>query len=269
MQQFAIKDVAKFSDQNPDAPYSTVDPRGYVKHRVVQNDKCCLTVVCFRNGQGPIPGKGLHAHPGADEVYYVVEGQALSVDASGKEHILGAGEFAYYVAGEPHNTGAAPGKDCIAYRFQIGKDRHIARDIEPGGESSVQRFDIAEVGKYSDENPDAPYSEIAPGSYVRHRVIQNDKCGVTVLCMRAGQGPVKESGLHHHPHADEVYFIVKGQAINTDEHGSESPMGPNEFVYFDAGYMHNTRAAPDSDLLVYRVTIGKDRKSVRPDWKRD
>ena len=69
MRQFAIKDVARFSDENPDAPYSTVDPRGYVKHRVVQNDKCCLTVVCFRNGQGPIPSQGLHAHPGADEVY--------------------------------------------------------------------------------------------------------------------------------------------------------------------------------------------------------
>jgi|GEM_PF-1946762 len=194
MQKFAIKDVAKFSDENPDAPYTTVDPRGYVKHRVIQNDKCCLTVVCFRNGQGPLPDQGLHAHPGADEVYYVVEGEALSVDAEGNKHILHAGEFAYYDAGEPHNTGAAPGKDCIAYRFQIGKDRHTARDIAAGRSSSVQRFDIAEIGKYSDENPDAPYSEIAPGGYVRHRVVQNDKCAVTVLCLRAGQGPVKESG---------------------------------------------------------------------------
>lgn len=143
MQQFAIKDVAKFSDENPDAPYTTIDPRSYVKHRVIQNDKCCLTVVCFRNGQGPLPGKRLHAHPGADEVYYVVSGEALSIDAAGKEHILGPGEFAYYVTGEPHNTGAAPGKVCIAYRFQIGKYRYTARDIEPGGKSTVQRFDIA------------------------------------------------------------------------------------------------------------------------------
>ncbi|MDA0655930.1 MAG: cupin domain-containing protein [Proteobacteria bacterium] len=268
MQVFNIKDIAKFDNENLNAAYSEVAPGGYVKHRVINNEKCCLTIACFRDGQGPPEGAGLHAHPGADEVYYIVEGEALSVDNDGNEKRLHAGQFAYFEAGEPHNTCAAPGKDMIAYRFQIGEDRQTVRSATSDKASTARVFDIAEVGKFSDENPDAPYSEIAPGGYVRHRVILNDKCAVTVLCMRAGQGPVKESGLHHHPGADEVYFIVKGEAINTDAEGNESRMGPNQFVYFDAGYPHNTRAADGSDLLVYRVTIGKERKSVRPDWKK-
>jgi mannose-6-phosphate isomerase-like protein (cupin superfamily) len=268
MYEFDVKEIAKFSDENPDQPYTEVAPGGYLRHWVHKNDKCSVTIACFRNGEGAPEGAGLHAHPGADEVYYIVEGEALSVDTHGNEKRLHAGQFAYFEAGEPHNTRAAPGKDLIAYRFQIGQDRHTVRPATSDAPSTAQHFDIAEVAKFSDENPDAPYSEIAPGGYVRHRVILNEKCAVTVLCMRAGQGPVKESGLHHHPGADEVYFIVKGEAINTDADGNESRMGANQFVYFDAGYPHNTRAADGSDLLVYRVTIGKDRKSVRPDWKK-
>jgi len=121
MQLFNIKDIAKFSDENPDQPYSEIAENGYVRHRVISNDVCSVTIACFKNGQGP--GPQLHLHPGADEVYFIVEGEALTVDKNGVEKIVTAGHFAYYEAGEPHNTGAAPGKDCIAYRVQIGKDR--------------------------------------------------------------------------------------------------------------------------------------------------
>ena len=115
MQLFNIKEVAKFGDENPDQPYSDIAERGYVRHRVISNDRCCVTIVCFRNGQGPDP-EILHTHPGADEVYYVVEGEALTTDENGVQRIIGAGNFAYFKAGEFHNTGAAPGKDCRSAR---------------------------------------------------------------------------------------------------------------------------------------------------------
>jgi len=264
MQIFDIKEIAKFDNQNPDQPYSEIAAGGYVRHRVVQNDKCSVTVACFRDGQGPVEGSGMHSHPGADEVYYVYEGEALSYGNDGKEKVLKPGQFSYYEAGEPHNTGAAPGKDCIAYRFQIGKNRDSLRPATSDKPTTAQTFNISEIGKFSDQNPDQPYSELADGGYVRHRVIQNDKCAVTVICMRAGQGPIKELGLHSHPGADEVYFVVSGAAVTTDKNGKETRMEPGTFVYFEAGEPHNTRAAEGSDLLVYRVTVGKDRHAKRP-----
>lgn len=264
MEMFDIKEIAKFSDENPDQPYTEFTAGGYVRHRVVSNDKCSVTIACFRNGQCAPAESGLHSHPGADEIYYIAKGKALSVDNDGNEKIMNAGQFAYYEAGEPHNTGAAPNEDCIAYRFQIGKDRQTVRPATSDKPSTARRYDLREIGKFSDETLIEPYSEVAAGGYVRHRVVQNDQCAVTVICMRAGQGPVKDSGLHCHPGADEVYYIVEGNAVTTDKDGNETPMGPGQFVYFPAGYPHNTRAADGSDLLIYRVTVGKDRHSKRP-----
>lgn len=125
MQIFNVKEVGKFSDQNPDQPYSElVEGRGYVRHRVINNDICSVTVACFRDGQ---TAKGLARHPNAVEIYYVVEGEALCTDSSGVGKRIGPGTVAYFEAGELHNLHSAPGSDCVVYRVQIGADRHSER----------------------------------------------------------------------------------------------------------------------------------------------
>jgi mannose-6-phosphate isomerase-like protein (cupin superfamily) len=127
MKIFNVKEVGKFSDQNPNQPGSEVAEMGYVRHRVINNDICSVTVACFRDGEVPV---GLHRHPGAAEVYYVVEGEALCTDANGVTQRLGPGNAVYFDVGEPHNMHSAPGQDCMYYRVQIGRERRAERNFQ-------------------------------------------------------------------------------------------------------------------------------------------
>ena len=124
MEIINVKEIAKFSDQNPDQLYSEIAEKGYVRHRVIANDTCAVTIACFRDGQVP---QGLHRHPGATEIYYVVEGEALCTDSKGEPKRLGPGNAVYFDAGELHNMHSAPGSDCVYYRVQIGADRRVER----------------------------------------------------------------------------------------------------------------------------------------------
>ncbi len=125
MEVFNVKDVGKFSDQNPDQPYSEKAEGGYIRNRVINNDQCSVTIACFRDGE--TPGPHLHSHPGAIEIYYVVEGECLGIDAERNEQRCGPGSVVYFEAGEPHNIHSAPGSDALVYRVQIGADRSVKR----------------------------------------------------------------------------------------------------------------------------------------------
>ena len=127
MKIFNVKDVGKYSDQNPDLTNATIAPGGYVRHKVIVNDKCAVSVACFRKGQ--VHHARLHCHPGAAEIYYVVEGESMCLDSEGKKRTLSPGTAVYFDAGEPHNMYSAPGSDCMYYRIQIGADRH-AESVE-------------------------------------------------------------------------------------------------------------------------------------------
>jgi len=125
----------------------------------------------------------------------------------------------------------------------------------------MKLINVKEIAKFADQNPDQPYSEIAAKGYVRHRVISNDRCSVTIACFRDGQTPV---GLHRHPGASEIYYVIEGDALCTDSSGVERRMSPGNAVYFEPGELHNMHAALGSDLIYYRVQIGPDRKTERP-----
>lgn len=125
MEVFNVREVGKFSDQKLDQPYSERAEGGYVRNRVVSNDKCSVTIACFRDGE--TPGEALHSHPGAIEIYYVVEGEAVGIDSQRNEQRCGPGSVVYFDAGEPHNIHSAPGSDCLVYRVQVGADRSVKR----------------------------------------------------------------------------------------------------------------------------------------------
>jgi len=118
-------------------------------------------------------------------------------------------------------------------------------------------FNVKEIGKYSDQNPDPLTAAIAPGGYVRHKVIANDKCAVSVACFRKGQNP--HARLHRHPEAAEVYYVVEGKSMCVDSAGKGRVLNPGTVVYFEPDEAHNMYAAPDSDVMYYRVQIGADR----------
>lgn len=125
MEIYNVKEVGKFSDQNPDQPYSERAEGGYIRNRVISNEQCSVTIACFRDGE--TPGEDLHSHPGAIEIYYVVEGEAVGIDSQRNEKRVGPGSFVYFDAGEPHNIHSAPGSDALVYRVQIGADRSVKR----------------------------------------------------------------------------------------------------------------------------------------------
>ncbi|MBI37230.1 MAG: hypothetical protein CL568_06570 [Alphaproteobacteria bacterium] len=117
-------------------------------------------------------------------------------------------------------------------------------------------FNAHKVGKFSDENPNDEFSEIAEDGYVRTRVVSNDYCSISVASFRDGQ--IKEKP-HRHPNAAEIYYVLEGKGLATDANGNEKLVGPGEIIYFDAGEFHNIHAAPGHDCKYYRVQAGKDR----------
>ena len=76
-----------------------------------------ISVVGWEPGQiSPI-----HCHPGADEIYHVLEGEGLFNDGR-KEARLGPGATVIFPAGEVHRVQSLT--RMVLYRVQAGADRH-------------------------------------------------------------------------------------------------------------------------------------------------
>jgi quercetin dioxygenase-like cupin family protein len=76
-----------------------------------------ISVVGWEPGQtSPI-----HSHPGADEIYHVLEGEGLFNDGR-KEVRLGPGDTVIFPAGEVHRVQSIT--RMVLYRVQAGHDRH-------------------------------------------------------------------------------------------------------------------------------------------------
>jgi quercetin dioxygenase-like cupin family protein len=76
-----------------------------------------ISVVGWEPGQtSPI-----HSHPGADEIYHVLDGEGLFNDGR-KEVRLGPGDTVIFPAGEVHRVQSIT--RMVLYRVQAGADRH-------------------------------------------------------------------------------------------------------------------------------------------------
>jgi len=76
-----------------------------------------ITIACWEPGQtSPI-----HRHPGADEIYHVMEGSGLFCDGR-TERRLGPGDTVIFPAGDVHQVTALT--RMVLYRVQAGADRH-------------------------------------------------------------------------------------------------------------------------------------------------
>ena len=127
----------------------------------------------------------------------------------------------------------------------------------------MEVFSVKEVGKFSDQNPDAPYSEKAEGGYIRNRVINNDKCSVTIACFRDGETPGPAPAQPPRRHRD----LLRGGG----ESAWASTRSATSSVAAPVRWCTSTPASPTtstrrrgSDALVYRVQIGADRSVKRP-----
>ena len=93
-------------------------PDHHIHKTLTQTDRCAVSIACWEPGQtSPI-----HNHPGADEIYHVLEGEGLFRDGR-TERRLGAGGTVLFPAGEVHQVQSVT--RMVLYRLQAGTDRHV------------------------------------------------------------------------------------------------------------------------------------------------
>lgn len=92
-------------------------PERHVYTFLADTSLCSISVVGWEPGQtSPI-----HSHPGADEIYHVLEGEGLFNDGR-KAVRLGPGDTVIFPAGEVHQVQSLT--RMVLYRVQAGADRH-------------------------------------------------------------------------------------------------------------------------------------------------
>jgi len=92
-------------------------PERHVYTFLADTPLCSISIVGWEPGQtSPI-----HSHPGADEIYHVLEGEGLFNDGR-KAVRLGPGDTVIFPAGEVHQVQSLT--RMVLYRVQAGADRH-------------------------------------------------------------------------------------------------------------------------------------------------
>jgi quercetin dioxygenase-like cupin family protein len=92
-------------------------PDHHVYKFLAETPFCSISIVGWEPGQtSPI-----HSHPGADEIYHVLEGEGLFNDGR-MERRLGPGDTVIFPAGDVHRVQAVT--RMVLYRVQAGADRH-------------------------------------------------------------------------------------------------------------------------------------------------
>lgn len=95
-------------------------PERHVERFVAQTSFCSISVASWEPGQT----SSIHRHPGADEIYHVLEGEGLFRDGR-SERRLGVGGTVIFPAGEIHQVASVA--RMVLYRVQAGADRHSER----------------------------------------------------------------------------------------------------------------------------------------------
>lgn len=92
-------------------------PKHHVHKTLTDTPLSDISIACWEPGQtSPI-----HHHPGADEIYHVLEGEGLFTDGR-TERRLAPGDTVIFPAGEVHQVRALT--RMVLYRVQAGADRH-------------------------------------------------------------------------------------------------------------------------------------------------
>ncbi len=91
------------------------------------------------------------------------------------------------------------------------------------------------------------------------RLISEELCGSGDMTLGLGElDPGKVHGIHRHPHADEIYYVLKGVAkvILGDE---EIVADPGTAIYIPKGTNHGIVNQSDRPFVLLWVTKGQIR----------
>jgi quercetin dioxygenase-like cupin family protein len=92
-------------------------PTHHIHKSLTSTPRSDISIACWEPGQtSPI-----HCHPGADEIYHVIEGEGVFSDGRVARR-LGAGGTVVFPAGDVHQVTALT--RMVLYRVHAGADRH-------------------------------------------------------------------------------------------------------------------------------------------------
>ncbi len=91
-------------------------PARHIQKTLAESERCGVSVACWE----PEQVSPIHAHPGADEIYHVLEGEGVFRDGRA-ERRLGPGATVLFRAGEVHQVMSLT--RMVLYRIQAGADR--------------------------------------------------------------------------------------------------------------------------------------------------
>jgi len=205
-------------------------------------------VMSYRLTVGP-DSTASHAHPGAEEVLYVLQGSG-EIRVEGAHHDVHPGQAVYVPDGAEHsyvNTGAEPLVLVGAMAPSIDPD-----DIQP----AMPRLDLAGAGSARiDEHGVAPTMmderRITPTLMGERsfRVLVSPAVGCQQMTQFTGVIPTGRAPLHAHPHEEAVY-IVAGTGRLWIEDKPVGELRPGSVVFFPIGVRHTLENTGREDMKV-------------------
>ena len=190
-----------------------------------------------------------HAHPGAEEVMYVLEGSGeIRVEAA--NHVVGPGQAVFVPDGAEHsyvNTGADP-------LVVVGA---MAPPVDPAQiRPAIPRLDLSGLRSAAlDERGVAPTMmderQVTPTLMGERsfRVLVSPAVGCQRMTQFTGVIPTGRAPLHAHPHEEAVYILAgRGRLWIADE-----PVGdlhPGSVVFFPIGVRHTLENTGREDMKV-------------------
>lgn len=214
----------------------------------------------------------LHVHRGADELYYVLEGE-LTVYLPGRTVRRGPGGWVYCPPGVPHNyevTSSTPAR-LLYVGSPAGFEDFVAAAGEPAGELSLPpgaqdiaraialapEYGIDVLGGPGELPDGVPPAEPAPNAYwsLGHLVVVH-------LSGKSPEGrysfvehlvpPGERPPVHIHHREGQLWYVLEGE-LTVNLAGETRRCGPGEWAYGPPGVAHTHEVTSETPARLLEV----------------
>ncbi|HEV2013540.1 MAG TPA: cupin domain-containing protein [Candidatus Dormibacteraeota bacterium] len=190
-----------------------------------------------------------HAHPGAEEVLYVLEGSG-EIRVEDASHLVGPGQAVFVPDGADHsyvNTGEIPlvVVGAMAPPIDPALIRPAVSRLNLTGLPSSSVEEGAVGPTMMDERRVTP-TLMGERSF---RVLVNPAVGCRLMTQFTGVIPTGKAPLHAHPHEEAVY-ILAGTGRLWIENDPVGELHPGSVVFFPIGVRHTLENTGAEDMKV-------------------
>lgn len=190
-----------------------------------------------------------HAHPGAEEVVYVTEGNG-EIHVDDIRHVVDAGKAVFIPDGADHshvNTGTTPFVmvGAMAPPVDPATIRPAAPHLDPGEIAPATRDERQSLPTRMDEREVAP-TLMGERSF---RVLVSPAVGCKRMTQFTGFIPTGRAPLHAHPHEEAVY-ILRGHGRLWIEDETVGDLRPGSVVFFPVGVRHTLENVGREEMKV-------------------